>query len=75
MLTTDTTSAKERVCGHYEVTQTPWATDYVWVPGDEEVERRLLDEILRPWHAVYAEWANEERVHPEEQQRVEMDAL
>ena len=27
MLTTDTTSAKERVCGHYEVTQTPWATD------------------------------------------------
>ena len=75
MLTTKTTSAKERVGGHYEVTETPWATDYAWVPGEEEVEGRLLEEVLRPWHAAYAEWAKVEGAHPEEQQRVELEAL
>jgi len=43
---------KERVEGHSEVTTTLWATVHVWVE-DEEVERRLLDEILHPWHASY----------------------
>jgi hypothetical protein len=45
-------ATKEHVNGHYEVTKTPWATDYVWVPGEEEVEGRLLDEVLHPWHAT-----------------------
>ena len=68
-------ATKEHVSGHYEVTRTPWATDYVWVVGEEEVEGRLLDEVLHPWHAAYAEWAKEESAHPEEQQRIEMEAL
>ena len=42
---------------------------------EEEVERRLLEEVLRPWHAADAEWAKVERAHPEEQQRVELEAL
>jgi hypothetical protein len=70
MLTT-----KEHVEGHYELTETPWATDYVWVPGDEEVERRLIEEVLRPWHAAYAKWQKEEYKHPEVQARMEMEAL
>ena len=61
--------------GHYEATKTPWATDYVWVPGEEEVEGRLLDGVLRPWHAAYAEQGKEQRAHPEEQYRREMEAL
>lgn len=75
MLTTKIIPTKEHVNGHYEVTETPWATDYVWVPGSEEVERHILDEVLHPWHAAYAEWAEEERFHPEEQARMEMEAL
>ena len=75
MLATKVMTTKEHVNGHYKVTKTPWATDYVWVPEDEEVEGRLLDEVLHPWHAAYAEWVIEERVHPEEQQRVEIEAL
>src|SRR5829696_5763411 len=78
MLATKMMTTKEHVNGHYEVTQTPWATDYVWVPGmpgKEEVEGRLLNEVLQPWHATYAEWVKKERVHPEEQQRMEMEAL
>ena len=43
--------------------------------GGEEVEVRLLVEVLHPWHAAYAEWVKEERVHPEEQQEMEMEAL
>jgi hypothetical protein len=68
-------ATREHVNGHYEATNTPWATDYMWVPDEEEVEGRLLDEVLHPWHAAYAEWVNEERVHPEEQQRMELEAL
>ncbi len=70
MLTT-----KERVKGHYEVTKTPWATDYVWVPREEVVEKRLLDEVLHPWHAGYAQWLKEARAHPEEQEWMEMETL
>jgi hypothetical protein len=66
---------KEHVNGHYEVTETSWATDYVWVPEVEEVEWCLLDEVLHPWHAAYAEWVIEEWTHPEEQLRMEMEAL
>ena len=75
MVATKEITAKEHVGGHYEVTEMPWATDYVWVAGDEEVERRLLDEVLHPWRAPYAEWEKEERAHPEEQQRIEMESL
>jgi hypothetical protein len=74
MLSTKETS-KEHVGGHYEVTETLWATDYAWVAGDEEVEGRRLDGVLRPWRAAYAEWEKEERIHPEEQARMEMEAL
>ncbi len=28
--------------GHHEATTTSWATEYVWVPGEEEVEQRFL---------------------------------
>jgi hypothetical protein len=75
MLATKVMTTKEHVNGHYEVTQTLWATDYVWVSGEEDVEGRLLDEVLHPWHAAYAEWVKEERVNPEEQLRMEMEAL
>jgi hypothetical protein len=68
-------ATKERIQGHYEVTKTPFATDYVWVVGEGEVERRLLDEILHPWHAAYAEWVKEERAHPELQEQKELEAL
>ena len=47
----------------------------MWVPGEEEVEGRLLDGVLRPWHAAYAEQGKEQRAHPEEQYRREMEAL
>jgi len=75
MLATKKMTTKEHVPGHYKVTRVPFATDYVWVPEDEEVEGRLLNEVLHPWQAAYAEWAKEVRVHPEEQQRMEMEAL
>lgn len=65
----------ERVDGHYEVTGTAWATNYVWVPQEEEVERCLLKEVLCPWRASYVEWVKEERAHPEEQARIEMEVL
>jgi len=75
MLATKVMTPKEHVDGYYKVTQTPWATDYVWVPAEEEVEGRLLDEVLHPWQAAYAEWVKQERIHPEEQARMEMEAL
>jgi hypothetical protein len=68
-------AAKEMAQGHYEVTKTPFATDYVWVEGEEKVEKWLLDEILHPWHAAYAEWVKEERAHPELQEQKELEAL
>jgi hypothetical protein len=70
MLTT-----KKRIQGHYEVTKTPFATDYVWVEGEIEVERKVLDEFLHPWHTAYAEWVKEERAHPELQEQKELEAL
>lgn len=75
MLATKKVITKEHVEGHYEATETPWATVYVWVPGGEEVEENLLEEVLHPWHAAHAEWEEEERTHPETQYRVEMEAL
>jgi len=45
--------------GHYEVLKTPWAIDYVWMPA-EEVEERLLEDILHPWRASYVEWVKGE---------------
>jgi hypothetical protein len=70
MLTT-----KARTPGHYEVQKAPWATDYVWVPTEEEVEERLLEEVLHPWHAAYVEWVEEERAHPELQEWMELEEL
>jgi hypothetical protein len=75
MVATEAMTEKVHVGGHYEVIEMPWATDYVWVSGDEEVERRLLDEVLRPWRAPYEEWEMEARAHPEERQRMEMESL
>ena len=66
---------KERVKGHYEVRKSVFATDYVWVPTEEEVERRLVEETLHPWHVEYEEWAREQRAHPEEQTRIELETL
>jgi hypothetical protein len=66
---------KERIEGHYEVKEAPFGTDYVWVEGEEEVERRLLEEILHPWRATYTEWINKERAHPECQEQMELEAL
>jgi hypothetical protein len=74
-LATKLMTTKEHVNGHYEVTQTPWTTDYVWMPGENEVDGRILDEVLYPWDAAYVEWVKVERVHPEEQLRMEMEAL
>ena len=68
-------ATKERTHGHYEVRKTPLATNYVWVEGEEEVEERLLEETLHPWHAAYAEWVEEERAHPELQEQRELEAL
>lgn len=75
MLAKEAMTPKEHINGHYNLTETPWAIDYVWVPGGEDLEVRLLDEVLRPWHAAYAEWKQEERTHPEKQARMEMEAL
>jgi hypothetical protein len=68
-------ATKERIQGHYVVTKSSFATDYVWVEGEEEMERRLLEEILHPWHAAYAEWVKEERAHPELHVQKELEAL
>lgn len=70
MLTT-----KVHVNGHYDVTETPWAIDYVWVPREEEVEEHLLDETFHPWYAEYGEWASKQRAHTEEEYRRELEAL
>jgi hypothetical protein len=61
-----------RTPGHYEVQKMAWATDYVWMPAEEEVEERFLEEILHPWHAAYAQWVTEERAHPELQEWMEL---
>jgi hypothetical protein len=69
-------TTKERAKGHYEVRKSAFATDYVWVPGEEELERRLdVEEALHPWHADYEEWARGQRTHPEEQNWIELEAL
>jgi hypothetical protein len=69
-------TTKQRIEGHYEVTKTSFATDYVWVvQEEEEVEVRLLGEILHPWHAAYEEWVKEARAHPELQEQRELEAL
>jgi hypothetical protein len=68
-------ATKQRTQGHYEVRETPFATDYVWVQGEGEVERRLLEETLHPWRAAYAEWVKEERAHPELQEWRELEEL
>ena len=66
---------KERIEGHYEVKESPFATEYVWVPQEEEVERRFLEEFLHPWHTGYVAWVKEERAHPELQEQMELEAL
>jgi len=68
-------ATKARIGGHYEVRETALATDYVWVGGEEEVERHLLEEILHPWRANYAEWIKDARAHPELQEQMELGSL
>jgi hypothetical protein len=68
-------ATKQRTRGHYEVREMPLATDYVWVEGEEEVEERLLQEIVHPWHSAYAEWVKEEKAHPELQEWMELEEL
>ena len=68
-------ATKVRTPGHYEVRKMPSATDYVWAPQEQEVEERLLEEILHPWHAAYAEWVKEERAQPELQEWMELKEL
>ena len=53
-------ATRATVPGRYEVQKVPWATDYVWMPAETEVEERLLENVLHPWHAAYAEWVSEE---------------
>jgi hypothetical protein len=68
-------ATKERIQGHYDVTKTPWGTDYVWVPKEEEVEGQLLEEVLHPWHASYEKWLKEERAHPELHEWLELEEI
>lgn len=42
------TATRERVRGHYEVVETLYAKDYVWVP-DTEVAATLTGAPLYPW--------------------------
>lgn len=69
------TATNERMRGHYEVLEVPYAKDYVWVTEPEDARAMDAEELLRPWHADYEEWAREERVHPERQQWAEIQAL
>lgn len=73
------TARKELTRGHYEILEVPYAKDYVWVTepeaGPEDAEAIDAEELLRPWHAEYEEWAREERAHPERQQWIEIQAL
>ena len=68
-------TTNERIEGYYEVRKTPFASDYVWVEGEEVVEGRLVEEILHPWRATYAEWVKEDRAHPEVQEWMELQAI
>jgi hypothetical protein len=68
-------ATRATVPGRYEVQKVPWATDYVWMPAETEVEERLLENVLHPWHAAYVEWVSEERAHPELQAWLELEAL
>ena len=68
-------ATKERIGGHYEVTETPFATDYVWVEGEVEVERHLRGETFHPWRAAYADWVKEEWTNPELQEWIELQEL
>lgn len=70
-----TTVTTERVKGHYEVVETLYGKDYVWVPGEEEVERRRVEEVLHPWHAAYEEWKKQARTQPERQAWLELEEL
>jgi len=48
MLATKVMTPKEHVDGYYKVTETPWATDYVWVPAEQEVEGASLTKFSIP---------------------------
>lgn len=66
-------ATRERRRGHYEILETPYAKDYVWVPGAEPAQATY--EEAHPWHAEYEEWTREERAHPERQQWAEIQSL
>lgn len=66
------TATRERVSGHYEVVETPYAKDYVWVPDTAVAP---AGRSLYPWRAEYERWTEENAAHPEEQEWVELRSL
>ncbi|HSK99521.1 MAG TPA: hypothetical protein VK869_04225 [Rubrobacteraceae bacterium] len=68
------TATKERVRGHYEVVEAPYAKDYVWVPGTEAAATPT-GWPLYPWRVEYDRWLDENAAHPEEQEWTELRAL
>jgi hypothetical protein len=68
------TATRERVRGHYEVVETLYAKDYVWVP-DTEVAATLTGAPLYPWRVEYDRWLEENAAHPEVQEWAELRAL
>ncbi|HET7480887.1 MAG TPA: hypothetical protein VFJ72_15390 [Rubrobacteraceae bacterium] len=71
---------RQRARGHYEILETPYAKDYIWVTESEDTEvevaeAEVAEELLRPWHVEYEEWVREQQVHHEQQQWIEIQAL
>jgi hypothetical protein len=46
----------------------------VWVAG-EEVEGRAIEEVIHPWRAGYERWLEDQKLHPELQEWLEIRAL
>jgi hypothetical protein len=60
--------------GHYEVEEAAHAEGYVWVTG-EGIEGEAIEEVLHPWRAGYERWLEEQELHPELQEWLEIEAL
>lgn len=69
------TATKVRLDGHYEVERLGAGTDYVWIPGEEFVERWQAHELLHPWEAKDRRHQREQRQNPELQYWAEIRAL
>jgi hypothetical protein len=68
---------KRHIEGHYEVHRVPYGTEYVWVPAEEEVDERLVEQLLHPWRAEERRRREEEQHqdNPELQEWLELQAL